>query len=170
MIWQPVSRSNGEEIPEYPGNFYFSDARLMLSTYVDDLTFAGPKGISRTILESFVWHGWRWTTSPPIHRILGNKNTLDIQVQKQGMVHLPMCAIKNSPSMWVSIPFPVSLKRGFSSPCRTSSPFSRLTPTSPAQAWLGSAWDRFFADFPDAPCMDCLSTWKVKNGHIQWDM
>ena len=33
----------GEEIQEYPGNFWFPKQRLMLSTYVDDLTLSGPQ-------------------------------------------------------------------------------------------------------------------------------
>ena len=28
----------GEELPEYPGNFWFPESKLLLSTYVDDLT------------------------------------------------------------------------------------------------------------------------------------
>ena len=37
-----LKKMGGEEIPEFPGNFWFSGPRLMLSTYVDDLTLAGP--------------------------------------------------------------------------------------------------------------------------------
>ena len=33
----------GEEIQEYPGNFWFPAQRLLLSTYVDDLTLSGPQ-------------------------------------------------------------------------------------------------------------------------------
>ena len=123
MIWQPVSRSNGEEIPEYAGNFYFSDARLMLSTYVDDLTLAGPKESHAPFWKALCGMVDVEIVEPPepIHRILGRDH----------LGHPP---------------------------CRTSSPFSRLTPTSPAQARLGYARDRFPPDFPDAPCMDYLST------------
>ena len=32
----------GSEVHEYPGNFYFKDTGLLLSTYVDDLTLSGP--------------------------------------------------------------------------------------------------------------------------------
>lgn len=32
----------GAEVIEFPGNFYFPESRLLLSTYVDDLTLAGP--------------------------------------------------------------------------------------------------------------------------------
>ena len=38
-----LKKMGGEEIPEFPGNFWFSGPRLMLSTYVDDLTLAGPR-------------------------------------------------------------------------------------------------------------------------------
>ena len=37
-----LKKMDGEEIPEYPGNFYFRGTGLMLSTYVDDLTLSGP--------------------------------------------------------------------------------------------------------------------------------
>ena len=37
-----LKKMDGEEIPEYPGNFYFKGTGLMLSTYVDDLTLSGP--------------------------------------------------------------------------------------------------------------------------------
>ena len=33
----------GEEVQEYPGNFWFPTQRLLLSTYVDDLTLSGPQ-------------------------------------------------------------------------------------------------------------------------------
>ena len=33
----------GEEIQEHPGNFWFRSQRLLLSTYVDDLTLSGPQ-------------------------------------------------------------------------------------------------------------------------------
>ena len=36
-------KMGGEEIPEFPGNFWFPNSRLMLSTYVDDLTLSGPR-------------------------------------------------------------------------------------------------------------------------------
>ena len=32
----------GQEVPEYPRNFFFPDTNLLLSTYVDDLTLADP--------------------------------------------------------------------------------------------------------------------------------
>ena len=37
-----LKRLGGEEIPEFPGNFFFKGVGLMLSTYVDDLTLSGP--------------------------------------------------------------------------------------------------------------------------------
>ena len=33
-----LKKMDGEEILEYPGNFYFKGTGLMLSTYVDDVT------------------------------------------------------------------------------------------------------------------------------------
>ena len=37
-----LKQLGGEEIPEFPGNFFFKGVGLMLSTYVDDLTLSGP--------------------------------------------------------------------------------------------------------------------------------
>ena len=32
----------GYDVPEFPGNFWFPKLKLLLSTYVDDLTLSGP--------------------------------------------------------------------------------------------------------------------------------
>ena len=37
-----IENLGGQEVPEYPGNFFFPDTKLLLSTDVDDLTLAGP--------------------------------------------------------------------------------------------------------------------------------
>ena len=34
----------GKEVPEFPGNYWFPQRRLLLSTYVDDLTLSGARG------------------------------------------------------------------------------------------------------------------------------
>ena len=59
--------------PEYPGNFFFPDTKLLLSTYVDDLTLAGPTDQH----DAF----WAKLTSvvdieppEPIYRILGRNH------------------------------------------------------------------------------------------------
>ena len=38
-----IKNLGGHEVPEFPGNFFFPDTKLLLSTYVDDLTLAGPE-------------------------------------------------------------------------------------------------------------------------------
>ena len=40
---QVLRQLGGEEVPEYPGNFWFPETKLLLSTYVDDLTLSGPQ-------------------------------------------------------------------------------------------------------------------------------
>ena len=35
---QVLRELGGQEVPEYPGNFWFPGTKLLLSTYVDDLT------------------------------------------------------------------------------------------------------------------------------------
>jgi len=37
-----IRNLGGQEVPEYPGNFFFPDTKFLLSTYADDLTLAGP--------------------------------------------------------------------------------------------------------------------------------
>ena len=71
---QVLKKMGGEEIAEFAGNFWFPTTRLMLSTYVDDLTLAGP----RDQHEKF----WSEITSvvnveppEPIYRILGRNLT-----------------------------------------------------------------------------------------------
>ena len=65
-----IKRLGGEEIPEFPGNFFFPDTRLMLSTYVDDLTLAGPKESHAPFWKALC--GMVDVEPPePIHRILG---------------------------------------------------------------------------------------------------
>ena len=65
-----IKRLGGEEIPECFGNFFFPDTRLMLSTYVDDLTLAGPKESHAPFWKALC--GMVDVEPPePIHRILG---------------------------------------------------------------------------------------------------
>ena len=68
-----IRNPSGQEIPEYPGNFFFPDTKLLLSTYVDDLTLAGPSDQH----DAF----WAKLTSvvdieppEPIYRILGRNH------------------------------------------------------------------------------------------------
>ena len=71
-LWEQHGNS-GQEIPEYLGNFFFPETKLWLSTYVDDLTLAGPTEEH----ERF----WAKLTSVfdiglpgPIYRILGRNH------------------------------------------------------------------------------------------------
>ena len=68
-----IRNLGGQEVPEYPGNFFFPDNKLLLSTYVDDLTLAGPSDQH----DAF----WAKLTSvvdieppEPIYRILGRNH------------------------------------------------------------------------------------------------
>ena len=70
-----IKNLGGQEVLEYPGNFYFPDTRLLLSTYVDDLTLAGPADQH----DAF----WSKLTSvvdieppEPIYRILGRNHVV----------------------------------------------------------------------------------------------
>ena len=73
----------GSEVHEYPGNFYFKDTGLLLSTYVDDLTLSGPSEQHKPF--------WDKLTSlvnveppEPIYRILG-RNHVNIGLTRQGI-------------------------------------------------------------------------------------
>ena len=68
-----IRNLGGQEVPEYPGNFFFPDTKLLLSIYVDDLTLAGPSDQH----DAF----WAKLTSvvdieppEPIYRILGRNH------------------------------------------------------------------------------------------------
>ena len=63
----------GEEIQEYPGNFWFPAQRLLLSTSVDDLTLSGPQEEHQAF--------WAQLTSlvdveppEPVYRVLGRNH------------------------------------------------------------------------------------------------
>lgn len=78
-----IKNLGGEEVPEYPGNFYFPDTKLLLSTYVDDLTLAGPSEQH----DAF----WAKLTSvvdieppEPIYRILGRNHVNMSLTQTEG--------------------------------------------------------------------------------------
>eukprot|EP00435_Cladocopium_sp_Y103_P068276 s2538_g31.t1 len=68
-----IHKLGGVETPEYPGDFYFADSRLLLSTYVDDPTLSGPTEEH----EAF----WKKLTAQvdveppePVYRILGRNH------------------------------------------------------------------------------------------------
>ena len=78
-----IKTLGGQEVPEYPGNFFFPDTKLLLSTYVDDLTLAGPEEAH----EPF----WAKLTSvvdieppEPIYRILGRNHVVMPLSQSEG--------------------------------------------------------------------------------------
>ena len=78
-----VQTLGGEEVPEYPGNFYFPDTKLLLSTYVDDLTLSGPSNQH----DNF----WKKLTAQvdveppePIYCILGRNHVLTKLSQVEG--------------------------------------------------------------------------------------
>ena len=78
-----IKNLGGQEIPEYPGNFFFPETKLLLSTYVDDLTLAGPSEAH----EPF----WTKLTSvvdleppEPIYRILGRNHLIMPMKQAEG--------------------------------------------------------------------------------------
>ena len=84
----------GEEIQEYPGNFWFPKQCLMLSTYVDDLTLSGPQEEH----QSF----WAELTSlvdveppEPVYRALG-RNHYVINAPAESTENAALGALKDA--------------------------------------------------------------------------
>ena len=78
-----IKSLGGQEIPEYPGNFFFPETKLLLSTFVEDLTLAGPTEAH----EPF----WAKLTSvvdieppEPTYRILGRNHLVMPLRQAEG--------------------------------------------------------------------------------------
>ena len=65
----------GSEVIEFPGNFYFPDTKLLLSTYVDDLTLAGPVDQHQPFWEKLTA---LVDVEPPepIYRVLGRNHSI----------------------------------------------------------------------------------------------
>ena len=84
----------GEEIQEYPGNFWFPKQRLMLSTYVDDLTLSGPQEEHQSFwaeLSSLV------DVEPPepVYRVLG-RNHYVINAPPESSENAALGALKDA--------------------------------------------------------------------------
>ena len=84
----------GEEIQEYPGNFWFPTQRLLLSTYVDDLTLSGPQEEHQAF--------WAQLTSlvdveppEPVYRVLG-RNHYIINAPTEGTDNAALGALKDA--------------------------------------------------------------------------
>ena len=77
----------GVEIQEYPGNFWFAEDKLMLSTYVDDLTLAGPRAAHAPFWDKLCA---LVNVEPPepIYRILGRNHVyLEHTLEDKTKVH-----------------------------------------------------------------------------------
>ena len=75
----------GKEIPEFPGNYWFPNRKLLLSTYVDDLTLSGPEAEHQAF--------WDELTAlvdveppEPVFRVLGrNHYIVDVESEAPDM-------------------------------------------------------------------------------------
>ena len=75
----------GKEVPEFPGNYWFPQRRLLLSTYVDDLTLSGPEAEHQAF--------WDELTAlvdveppEPVFRVLGrNHYIVDVESEAPDM-------------------------------------------------------------------------------------
>ena len=70
-----ISELGGREVAEFPGNFWFKESGLLLSTYVDDLTLAGPSHLHKDFWEKLTR---LVDIEPPedIYRVLGRNHLL----------------------------------------------------------------------------------------------
>ena len=90
----------GEEVQEYPGNFWFPAQCLLLSTYVDDLTLSSPQEEHQAF--------WAQLTSlvdveppEPVYRVLG-RNHYIINAPAEGMLlHLIWLTTPHRPSIFI---------------------------------------------------------------------
>ena len=88
-------RSMGcEEIQEYPGNFWFPAQRLLLSTYMDDLTLSGPQEEHQAF--------WAQLTSlvdveppEPVYRVVG-RNHYIINAPAESTENAALRALKDA--------------------------------------------------------------------------
>ena len=84
----------GYEVPEFPGNFWFPKLKLLLSTYVDDLTLSGPAENHQGF--------WEQLTAlidveppEPIYRVLGRNHVL-IDAKPRSDENAAMGALKQA--------------------------------------------------------------------------
>ena len=70
-----ISELGGREVAEFPGNFWSKESGLLLSTYVDDLTLAGPSHLHKDFWEKLTR---LVDVEPPedIYRVLGRNHLL----------------------------------------------------------------------------------------------
>ena len=67
-------------VAEYPGNFWFPNSKLLLSSYVDDLTLAGPSDAHDPFWKKFTSHV-DIEPAEKVYRILG-RNHVDLKLPK----------------------------------------------------------------------------------------
>ena len=84
----------GEELPEYPGNFWFPESKLLLSTYVDDLTLSGPQGEHQPFWDALC-KVVDVEPPEPVYRIL-SRNHCIINAQPESTENAALGALKGA--------------------------------------------------------------------------
>ena len=84
----------GKELPEYPGNFWFPETRLLLSTYVDDLTLSGPQEEHQPFWETLC-KVVDVEPPGPVYRILGRNHCI-INAAAEGTENAALGALKGA--------------------------------------------------------------------------
>ncbi|CAE7028491.1 GIP [Symbiodinium sp. CCMP2592] len=84
----------GQELPEYPGNFWFPETKLLLSTYVDDLTLSGPQEEHQPFWDALC-KVVDVEPPEPVYRILG-RNHCTINAELEGTENAALGALKGA--------------------------------------------------------------------------
>ncbi|CAE7231161.1 unnamed protein product [Symbiodinium sp. CCMP2592] len=84
----------GQELPEYPGNFWFPETKLLLSTYVDDLTLSGPQEEHQPFWDALC-KVVDVEPPEPVYRILG-RNHCTINAEPEGTENAALGALKGA--------------------------------------------------------------------------
>eukprot|EP00439_Symbiodinium_sp_Y106_P039865 s7759_g4.t2 len=84
----------GEELPEYPGNFWFPESKLLLSTYVDDLTLSGPQEEHQPFWDALC-KVVDVEPPEPVYRILGRNHCI-INAQPESTENAAIGALKGA--------------------------------------------------------------------------
>ncbi|CAE7293066.1 GIP [Symbiodinium sp. CCMP2592] len=84
----------GQELPEYPGNFRFPETKLLLSTYVDDLTLSGPQEEHQPFWDALC-KVVDVEPPEPVYRILG-RNHCTINAEPEGTENAALGALRGA--------------------------------------------------------------------------
>ena len=66
-----IKAIGGIVVPNHPSSFWFEDAKLLLTVYVDDLLLSGPSGAHDAFWKDLVGKGIKLDPAESLDRFLG---------------------------------------------------------------------------------------------------